>query len=1079
MWGFLLTVLCAQLSAQTQARLTGTVSDNTGAVVVAAKVAARNVATGVLTEAATNESGIYLFAFLNPGTYELSCELSGFKRAVRANLVLETGITRTVDFALEVGAVTEQIEVSATAPLLESETSTVGQFIERTTVFNMPLESRRTGSLVRLMGAVAFKQENAGEQIPIFSMAGGRSQNQMWQLDGAIVQNMALGVAQAQLNPPSESLQEFKAEANNYSAEFGRAGGGLILMTTRSGTNQFHGAAYEFLRNQAIDTRTFFAAGKAPLRYNIFGASLGGPIRKDRTFFFANYEGARRRDGVTVSDTIVPHPAELRGDFSARRDLNQGQGLADPNGGFFPGNIIPASRIDPLARAFAALYPAPNLPSDPSLAPSRNYSVNVSDKLSQDAGTARVDHAIGNNDRLSGRYTVVYAPQQISTVYPTAFADFRGGPRENRIHNTVGNWIHNFSPTVINEARYMYSNRLHINRSAGQGSGKNGELGLKGVNPEAFARINITGLSPLGAGTHERVQTPILTHQITDNLTIVKGKHTLKTGFEFRYSWNKDDFNQTTGGNFSFNDRFTGSGLATFLLGSVSGAALVDTDLLEARSDYWGAFVQDDFKAAKNLTLSFGLRWDYDTPRWERIDNRQSGFDGAAINPVSGTPGVVTFSGRNGLGKYAHNPDRNNFAPRIGFAWKAAGGLVVRGGYGISYLGAYAGAVPFVLTNGFGQNSSFNSVDGGRTPAFQFSSGMPQAAAREELTPAFGAVRVGSAPRLSPDFFQKNHINGYSQQYNVTLQKEVAGNLLFEAAYLANLGRHLGGQGININMVPLVNGRGPATQDQRQRPYPQFGNVTQLSPPWGNSSYHAMNLKLEKRYSGGLNFLMNYTWSKFLDTVEANGELAGGEGNGYTHIDLRSLDKSYSGNDIRHRYIASSVYELPVGKGKRVALDNAVANAVIGGWSLGGIIELRSGPPWGAIEQTNRTNAFSNGVRPNLGCDPTLSAGRARGEQIARYFDTNCFLQPGVSEFGNAARNNGFGPGLISADLSVNKRWALSERYGLMFRTDFYNLPNRANFDVPAAVRGRGDFGRLTRTLGTGRQIQFSLRFEF
>ena len=314
-----LLCLCLVLGAQTQSRLSGLITDDSGAVVAGARVIARNTGTGVVNETATNESGNYQFPVLIPGEYEVTAEMAGFKKEVQSGIVLETGITRTVDLQLTVGALTETVQVSATAPLLESETSSVGQLIERTSVMNMPLESRRTAGLVRLLGAVTFREETGGEQVPMFSMAGGRSQNQMWQLDGAVVQNMSLGVAQLQLNPPAESLQEFKAEMNNFSAEFGRAGGGLILMTTRSGTNEFHGAAYEFLRNQALDTRTFFAPRKAPLRYNIFGGSFGGPVIRDKTFFFVNYEGARRRDGVTISNLIVPHLPERTGDFSNRR----------------------------------------------------------------------------------------------------------------------------------------------------------------------------------------------------------------------------------------------------------------------------------------------------------------------------------------------------------------------------------------------------------------------------------------------------------------------------------------------------------------------------------------------------------------------------------------------------------------------------------------------------------------------------------------------------------------------------------------------------------------------------------------
>ena len=273
---------CVPMFGQSLAKLTGAVTDNTGAVVSGAKVTARSVSTGVVSDATTNASGVYQFPFLPPAEYEVSCEFQGFKKAVRSGVVLETATTKSLDFTLEVGAVTESVEVNATVPLLESETSSVGQFIERTTVLNMPLESRRTAGLVRLMGMVAFRDESGPEQVPLFSMAGGRSQNQIWQLDGGNVQNTTLGVPQLQLNPPAESLQEFKAEASNYSAEFGRTGGGLIQMTTRSGGNNYHGAAYEFLRNQALDTRTFFAQSKAPLRYNILAHRSAGPSAATR-----------------------------------------------------------------------------------------------------------------------------------------------------------------------------------------------------------------------------------------------------------------------------------------------------------------------------------------------------------------------------------------------------------------------------------------------------------------------------------------------------------------------------------------------------------------------------------------------------------------------------------------------------------------------------------------------------------------------------------------------------------------------------------------------------------------------------
>ncbi|MBI4874633.1 MAG: TonB-dependent receptor [Acidobacteria bacterium] len=1073
----LLSALLSPALAQTQSQITGTITDNSGAVVVGAAIAARNVDTGVRYPAASNQNGAYLLPFLPPGRYELTCELQGFKKFVRSGLALETGSTATVNVQLELGQITESVVITASTPLIESETSSVGQLIERTSVLNMPVESRRGASLVRLMGNVVYREEAQGEAIPRFTMAGGRPTNQMWQLDGAAVQNMTLGVPILGLNPPAESLQEFKAEANNYSAEFGRTGGGLILMTTRSGTNQLHGAAYHFLRNDVLDARSFFSPGKAPLRYNIFGASVGGPVVRDKTFFFFNYEGTRRRDGLTFANTTVPLPANVSGDFSARSDVR----VLDPVSKLqFPNNVIPASRIDKLGQTLAQLYPAPNVPINPARAPSNNYVKNVSDSLNQDFLTGRVDQNFGSRNRAYGRFSWVRSATTAAPIIPSAFADSRAQIQDNKNLSIVGSWINNLRPTLIHEFRYTHGNRYNLVQAAGTGSGKNGELGIGGVDKNRFARITVAGLTTLGStGAQKRVQSPILTEQWIDTLTWVKGKHQLRTGFEFRYSRNLDVNTPTSGGLFGFGNRATADALAALLLGWVNSAGLSYTEPLNSRSDFYGAFVQDDWKVSSKLTLNAGLRWDMDTPRSER-DNRQAGFNGTAMNPVAGIPGIITFAGRDGVSKYAHDFDKNNFGPRFGFAWRAGKKLAVRGGYGIAYHGEYNVAVPNSLSNGFGMNASFSSPDGGLTQVFPLKNGMP-ATSMEPLGPGYGAVKPPAAPRTAVDFFQKSHTNGYAQQWNLTIQKELPGNMLFETAYVANAGHKLGGPNIDINMTPLLNGRGPDRQDQQRRPFPQFNNVTQLSPPWGNSTYHSLNLKGEKRYSNGLNFLMNFTWAKFLDDVEGGNELAGGDGNGYQHIELRKLDKSYSGSDIRLRYVASTVYELPFGKGRHWAIANPVLNAVAGGWGVSVIAEMRSGPPWGAIEQTNLTNAFSSSQRPNLLRDPKIGGDRSRAEMLVRYFDTAAFQAPGVGIFGNAPREPGFGPGYVEVDASLHKRFPLREGVGLNFRGDFYNLPNRPNFANPAATRGRADFGAIAATApGTnGRLIQLGMRLEF
>ena len=1074
-----LLCLCAGTMFAQSGQLKGTISDSTGAVIPGAEVSLTNVDTGISMDAVTNEAGLYTFPLLQSGSYELSILSEGFKPVARSGIVMETSIVRTVDVELELGDVTETVTVEAAAPLLQSETSTVGQLIERTTVMNMPIESRRAASLVRLTGTVVYRNESPnGEQIPFFSIAGGRSRNQMWQLDGTSVQNSSIGIAQLGLNPPSESLEEFKVEINNLSAEYGRSGGGFILMTTRSGTNEFHGAAYEFLRNDALDARTFFAGSKAPLRYNIFGVSIGGPIKKNKTFFFFNYEGSRRRNGQTFSSDDIPHPSEVLGDFSNRADTT----ILDPTSGDpFANSTIPQARMDPLGRQIAGFYPAPNRAgNDITRRPRDNYLFNVSNPLDGNIYTGRVDHYFGPKDRIFGRFTMSPNATVRQPRFPVEVADPTASNIKNDHDQITIAWVHNFSPNLVNDFRYNWGNRQHINRSFGWQSGKNGELGIGGVDPSFFATILPTGLTQLGAGNHERVVPIVKTIQAINNLTWIKGSHQFKMGFNFRYSRFQDEQNARAGGRFNFSDRATGDGMASLLLGWTSGASLLDNDPIHPRTDYVAAFIQDDWKITQNFTLNLGLRWAMDTPRWEE-DNQQSGFDIAQMNPVSGTPGAVTFAGRDGRDKYSHGFDRNNFGPRFGFAYRMRGDLVVRGGYGIVYYPPYLSQVATRLSAGFSKLASFSSPDGGFTPAFLFKDGLPAASADATLDSSFGAVPLGSRPSFSPEFLQDNHSNGYSHQWNFTIQKQLPGNSLFELAYLGNQGHQLSSNIVNINMIPLVNGQGPAGQDQALRPFPQFNNVNVLYPDWGNSSYHALTTKLEKRYSGGLSYLMSYTWSKFLDDVEAATEIAGGPGNGYQHIALRHLDRSYSGNHTPHRFIASVVYDVPLGKGRKVDIQNPILNQLLGGWGVGTITELRSGIPYGVVERTNRSNTFSHSQRSNLVGNPELSTSRPRSEQLAEYFNTAAFAAPGAGVFGSSPRTLCCGPGFLGVDVSAHKWFEITERYRLQFRTDFFNIINRANFRNPGSVQGRGDFGRIGGILtgSTGRQIQFSLRFQF
>ncbi len=1070
----LLVVTGGATFAQTESRLTGTISDTSGSVVVGAEVTALNTATGVVTRALSNDTGTYVLPSLPPGPYKVACQLAGFKRAEQEGIVLDTGFVRTVDFRLDLGDVTETVQVAATAPLLEAESATVGQLVERNTVLNMPLASRRTASLVRLVGGVAFVDEGGGaEQLPFFTMGGGRARNQNWQLDGANIQNNAIGNAQVMFNPPSETIEEFKVELSNYAAELGRSGGGFIQLTTRAGTNQFHGAAYEFLRNDKFDARTFFAPRKAPLRYNIFGATLGGPVIRNKTFFFFNYEGARYRIGQTLSSDEVPHPAEREGNFSARTDLT----VLDPTTRQpFAGNIIPTARIDPVSRELVKYYPLPNVASnDIRRAPRDNFALNGIDPTNIDWYTTRIDHNLSEKNRLFGRLIIGRSIHTNVTVYPETIADPRGEFQDPRTLSVAVSWHRTIKPNLFNEARFSVVRAPQTQTSLGNGSGVNGRLNLRGVNPDQFPRVRIEGLSGLGgSGQHYRsVQRD--TAEVSDHLTWIRGSHHVKAGFNLRYSRFLNESDTSSGGFFNFTARATNEGFATFLLGSVTNAQFLDGVPVIGRTDYWAGFLSDDWKVTPRLTLNLGLRWDMDSPLW-RKDNLLGSVDLTAVNPVSGTRGATVFSPFQDTGKYGHQFDKNNFGPRFGFAWRPVNDMVVRGGYGVFYNGPYLN-VANVMTFAFNQQSDFTSSDGGFTPAFPLRGGIPALPAAQQLGPGFGAVPVGTAPRLNPDFMQRNHVNGYHHQWNLSIQKQLMRNLLVEAGYMGNAGHKLAGSSVNINMIPLVNGRGPAAQDQRLRPFPQYGNVTQVGLPWGNSIYHSMNLRAEKRYSGGLNFLANYTWAKFIDNIDATSEL--GREAPYTHVELRRLDRSLAGSDMRHRFIGSAVYELPWGKGRRRPLPNGVLNQIAGGWSVATIGEIRTGAVFGVTELTNRSNAFSVSQRPNLLRDPSLSRDRPRAQQVAQWFDTSAFEQPAVGVFGNAPRAVCCAPRFIGIDLSAQKWFSLSERFRLQFRADFENLPNRTNLGIPALQRGAGDFGRISSIIGTSRRIQLGLKLEF
>lgn len=1058
----------AVLSAQQTATLTGLVTDPSSSAVRDAAIKLNNTQTGESYANLTNATGSFTLPLVKPGQYELTVTAPGFKNYRRAGVRLETGATARIDVALEVGAVAESINVEADAPLLATDTSSLGSVVRNSTIANMPLVGRRAAQLVRLSGFVV--QNGTGST---FAIAGGRGDNAMWTIDGGNAQNILLGVATLNYDPPVESLEEFNVEVANYKAELGRTGGGYIQMTTRSGTNKFHGSAYEFLRNDAFDARNFFAATKPVLRYNQFGASIGGPIRRDRTFFFFNYEGIRNNRQSTLLAS-VPTAAEINGNLSANAAV-----VRDPLSNTpFAGNILPANRLDPVGLAIAKLYPAPNVEGARSR--TNNFRANQPILNPSNNFVTRIDHTFSDRDRVYGRLLTNTSSTLNSPVFPTAGVDPFNSRSEGSYYSWSATWQHNLSPTTIVESRYAYDRRKNINRSGGTDLGLAKQLGILGTNDRFFPTISLTGLTGFGVGEHERLQVPIRGDHITSNLTKIAGKHTWKYGGEFRRSSNDDVWSGSAGGVLGFNNTATNDALAALLLGWANSGSRAEAPLIRSRANAFGAFLQDDWKVSSRLTINAGIRWDLDWPHYESFDNRQNSFDRNAINPVSGTPGVLTWSGRNGLSKYAHNFDKNNFGPRLGFSYRVTDKWIVRGGGGTLFIGQYDQATPIVANIGFGVRGDFVSTDGGRTAAYQLRNGLPFIAPLTEasLVPGFGAVRVGAAPTLAVEFFEPaGRTVPYLNTFNFNIQRQLPFQSVLEVAYLGSLGHKLGAPtSRSINQVPqsLI---GTNNNPQVLRPFPQFSDVRVLSATVGNSNYHGLNVRLDKRLSHGLQFGFNYTWSKAIDDVRSRNELGGNAGdNAFGNQYDRRADRGLSGNNIGQRFVSNATWAIPSPAG------NGLLKQTLGGWSTSLLFEARSGAPFGVIENNGAAiYPTAAAVRSNVVSPYTENANWRANVLAEPFFSTASFAAPALNTFGNAGRTVASGPGAIVSDISLLKDFRINESHRLQFRAESLNFINHANFALPNQQRGNPNFGRISSLIGgnQARIIQLGLHYKF
>ena len=1062
-----------------------------------ARVTAVNTDTNIAATATTNTSGIYLIQNLEIGPYNVTVENDGFRRHKSSGIVLQTAETYGLNVKLELGSVSETVNVAANAAALDDKTSVISQTLEPEEVADLPLGDRRTMNLVNLIAGAVFVDYNTAGK-PNFSLAGGRTQSQMVWIDGGSAQNMRLGVGQLDTDPPAEAIQEVKILSNNYAAEYGASNGGVIIQTTKSGTNAFRGSAYEFLRNDLFDAPGFFAPVAngvktiPKLRYNVFGATFGGPIKRNRTFFFFSYEGRRLGVGSTTTLT-VPTALQRTGDFSQTFNAAGSQiQIFDPSSTVtaagrstrtaFPTNRIPASAMDPVAVKALAYWPEANRTPD-SITGNNNFRANSIQRTNSGFYMGKVDHVFSDKDRMTVRYMDNKDLANIFGPYPNG--DVANPTSTNNASQKYAyvNEIHILNPTTVNEFRFNYGYRVAHARTNGVGQHIVTALGLKGVTDNAFPQFAPAGFSPIGATAQERRQFPIKNLQFVESLSKIMGKHALKTGFEARKSTNYETNLSTASGQFTFATQptqnpgvaATGNGLATMLTGFPTAFTQAQTDITDRHSWYLSGFVQDDFTVTRSLTLNIGLRWEMDTPMID-INNRMNGFDLHQINPVSGTAGVVKFMGENGFRASPWDSDWNNFGPRFGFAWRPwfSSRLVFRGGYAVLFSHPFDSGQPSSANLGFGINSSFQTQDNGLTAPFYLRDGVPNTFISPARNDSYGAVAVGKTTTTAVTFFDPSRRTGYSQQSNVSLQYQISSSMIMEFTALTNMGHKLPNTNLPMNQI-LPSVLSATHSSQVDRPFPQFTNLTILSPSIGDSRYTAGYVRLSKRFTKGVNINTSYTRATFLDNSFEGGNSIGADGGTYSNQYDRRADWGPSANDIRHRITFSSVYELPVGPGKRW-FANGVTSQVVGGWTVGAVSIVQSGAPFTVTTNTNNTNAFSAGnQRANVLRDPVL-ASDVRNEK--RWFDITAFAQPAAYTFGNGARDNMRGPGFVNLDMSILRNFRLRESMTLQFRGEFLNALNHTNLGLPGAAFGSAAFGQISAAKAA-RVMQIGIKLRF
>jgi len=1071
-----LSLLGAQLFAQGSATVVGVATDSSGAAAPGVQLTISNVSTGISYRTVSDGAGRYNFSRLPVGDYRLEASAEGFKRVQRSGINLTAEQTLTVDVALEVGAVADSVEVTASVSALETATSTIRTVVRREQITDLPLNGRNALQLQALLpGAVNHTSARASfAQEGGYSVNGARGTDNNFLLDGGQNVDVFTGFATSLPNP--DALQEFSVLSSSFSAEYGRGAGSLVTAVTKSGTNQIHGTAYDFLRNDALDARSFFAhrglVAKQKLRRNQFGASAGGPIRRDKSFLFASWESLRERRSTTRTDLIVPTAAERAGDFSAtaRRPFDPATANRLP----FPNHSIPLTRQSQAARAIVdVLVPLPNFGANQFI-----YNSPATDDRNQ--VITRFDHNFTDNDRLylSYFFNDTIGTQNFTVPLSDGFANWTN-------NRGLVNYTKVITPALLNTFSYTI-NHLNFGRGAlpilpDKYPGEPGKLApgfrydyvgvrTKSATPQfpmntrlgqVAGYYAITGENYVGFDPHS--------HEVRNTLTWTRGAHLIKIGGEYAYNVaNREASNESDGQTFNWSGLRAGNGYADYLLGLP--ANFTQQSLLRSGNRYstTGYFIQDDWKAARTLTLNLGLRWEPNFAISDANNEMVTFQPGQRSTIYPNAPPGLLYPNDPGIPRATIPSDWNNFAPRAGFAWLPFGPnskTSVRAGYG-AFFNTSRGFLlneaqinqPFVLRIRINDPASFENPWSGFPGGDPFPFRPPTSA---EERRAYRFV----TPTTIARYFPFDNATPYMQQWNFTLQREIGAGNVVTAAYVGSKGTKLH---INYeeNQAVFVPGASTTANIDARRPFRDFQSIVAAATA-GTSSYHSMQLSFNRRFVKGFFMMANYTWSKSLDlqSVDRNVPLI---------QDRRNIraDRGPSDFDRRHNFVTSFLASIPMPR------KTGPFSRLTQGWQANGIVTVLSGGPLTVIPGNDRALQGGGNQRADVTGDWRLAPGRSFDQQQARYFDTSVFAAAALGQFGNSSRNLVYGPGQYNLDLALFKNTKLTERFNLQFRWELFNALNHANLGDPVVNLISPAFGRINTVTGP-RIMQLGMKVIF